>query len=475
MDFDAIIGLELHIQLKTKSKMFSSAPVSFGLEPNTVADSFDIGFPGTMPTVNKQAVVSVIQVANALNMIIDKVLQFERKNYFYSDLPKGYQLTQQFRPIGRNGLLSIKTSNGVKSIGIERVHLEEDTCKQIHYNDYTLLDFNRAGIPLIEIVTKPEIRNGEEALQLVKKIRSIVTFLGVSDGKMENGSLRCDVNVSLKKKDSDVYGTKVEIKNLNSLNNIQKAIDYEIDRQRSLLESNKSIKQETRRFDENTNKTVIMRNKKDEIDYRYFTDTNIPSIVLSDEFVNDAITSSKELPEHKFERYKSLGLTESECSLVLNDSDLSNFLDQLISFGANPRISINWLNVEIQGYLKKKNISISEFEISPRGLSELIKLIQNNKLTNNQAKRVFDKMLKEPNRVKEIIEENKDNQPLDIGNIKKCILEVLSSNTKSVLDYNNGKDKALDFIVGQVMRKVNGIVDVIKVKELIIKEIKGDK
>ena len=227
MEFEAVIGLEIHVEMKTKSKMFSSAPVSFGLAPNTQVDIFDMGFPGVMPVVNKQAVINALRMCHALNMEIDDTIIFERKNYYYSDLPKGYQITQEFRPLGKNGSLTI----GNKTIVIERLHMEEDTCKQLHYSDFTLLDYNRAGIPLLEIVSKPEITNGIEAAQFVEKIRSIVTYLGVSDGKMERGSIRCDVNISLKEKGTSKFGTKVEIKNLNSISNIEKALDYEIARQ----------------------------------------------------------------------------------------------------------------------------------------------------------------------------------------------------------------------------------------------------
>lgn len=475
MEFQAVIGLELHIQLKTKSKMFSSAPVSFGKTPNTMTESYDIGYPGTMPSVNKQAVISCIQVAHALNMKIDNLLMFERKNYFYSDLPKGYQLTQQFRPMGSDGFLSISIKDIIKTIGVERVHLEEDTCKQVHYSDYTLLDFNRAGIPLIEIVTKPDIRSGEEALLFVKKIRSIVTFLGVSDGKMENGSLRCDVNVSLKEENSIIFGTKVEIKNLNSLNNIKKAIDYEVYRQKNLLESGGRVKKETRRFDEGSNKTVVMREKQDDIDYRYFTDTNIPPIVLSESFISKVIDESLELPDKKLIRYKELGLKEEDCNLVLSDIELSKYFDELIFLGADPRISLNWINVEIQGYLKRFDISVSDFKINPKTLSELIILIQDRKLSNNQAKRVFAEMLKNPECSHKLITNSLNADNFEMNNLKVIILEVLSSNNQSVIDYNNGKEKALDYLVGQVMKRINGLIDVIQIKEMIIKEIKGEK
>ena len=256
MPFEAVIGLEIHVEMKTKSKMFSAAPVSFGDLPNTMVVPTDMAFPGTMPVINKQAVINAIRVSNALNMSIDHELWFDRKNYFYSDLPKGYQITQQARPIGSNGYLDIKTSKGEKRIRVERLHMEEDTCKQLHSWDCSLLDYNRAGIPLIEIVSMPDMRSGEEAMKYVEKIRSIVTFLDVSDGKMEEGSLRCDVNISIKEVGSEKLGTKVEIKNLNSIANVQKAIDFEMKRQEQVILAGGTIEQETRRFDEASKETV---------------------------------------------------------------------------------------------------------------------------------------------------------------------------------------------------------------------------
>ena len=299
MNFEAVIGLEIHVEMNTKSKMFSSAPVRFGVEPNTCVAPFDVAFPGTMPTVNKQAVINAIRACHALHMNIDDELWFDRKNYFYSDLPKGYQITQRNRPIGKEGYLDIETSLGKKRIHFERLHIEEDACKQIHYKDYTLLDFNRAGKSLIEMVSKPEINSAKEALKVVEKIRSIVTFLGVSTGKMEEGTLRCDVNVSLRPIGSTVLGFNVELKNINTLNNIYRAIEFEIKRQKASLLSGEPVKKETRRFDEIKKETVVMRDKNEDVDYKYFIEPNIPPIKLSSEFIKEAIESSPELAEKK--------------------------------------------------------------------------------------------------------------------------------------------------------------------------------
>ena len=296
MNFEAVIGLEIHVEMKTKSKMFSSSANNFDAKVNENISPLDFAFPGTLPVVNKEAVRKAIRVCNALHMNIDKEIWFERKNYFYSDLPKGYQITQQFRPIGSDGYLLIDLENGEqKRINIERLHMEEDTCKQLHFRDYTLLDYNRAGVPLVEIVSRPEIKNGTEAMKYVEEIRNIVTYADVSDGKMEEGSLRCDVNISIMPCGSKTFGTKVEIKNLNSISNIQKAIDFEIQRQTKLILKGFKVEQETRRYDDAKKETVLMRKKTDAVDYKYFTDPNIAPILMSDEFVQDAIDTCPEL------------------------------------------------------------------------------------------------------------------------------------------------------------------------------------
>ena len=276
MKYNVVIGLEIHVQMKTKTKMFSCAPVTHGEEPNTKVDYYDFAFPGVMPRPNKQVVINAIRVCHALHMEIDHILMFDRKNYFYSDLPKGYQITQAFRPIGRDGFIILNN----KKIGIERLHIEEDASKQVHYKDYTLLDYNRAGIPLIEIVTTPDISSGEEAAKFIENLRRIVSFLGVSDAKMERGSLRCDINVSLNNKEDNRAGTKVEIKNVNTLTGIKQAIDYEIKRQSEILDKGQKVKQETRRFSEDSKTTILMRKKENAIDYKYFFDPNIPPISL---------------------------------------------------------------------------------------------------------------------------------------------------------------------------------------------------
>lgn len=471
MNFEAVIGLEIHVQMKTKSKMFSNAPVSYGAYPNCEVALLDMAFPGTMPVVNMQAVINGIRVANALHMSIDNELWFDRKNYFYSDLPKGYQITQNARPIGHDGYLEIKTSKGIKKIGVERIHLEEDTCKQLHFNDYTLIDYNRAGIPLAEIVSKPDLRSGEEAMKYVETIRSIVSFLDVSDGKMEEGSLRCDVNVSIRPFGSDKFGTKVEIKNLNSISNVQLAIDYEIKRQEALLLSGGEVQQETRRFDEDSKTTVLMRVKTDAVDYKYFVEPNIPPIKLSDEFIRHAIETSNELASSKIKRYLDLGLNEYDANQLIQNRDISNYFDDASQYGANPKLLANWINVDVMAVLNKEEIEMKDFIISAKHLAELVKLIDNKQISNKQAREVFSIMLKKDDDPQQIVASLGQTMVSDEEVILNLIHQVLQSNKQSIQDYKNGKDRALGYLVGQVMKLSKGQANPGLTSKLLLKEI----
>lgn len=473
MNFEAVIGIEIHVEMKTKSKMFSSAPVLFGAEPNTLVRPLDIAFPGTMPLVNKQAVINAIRVSNALHMSIDNELWFDRKNYFYSDLPKGFQITQDKRPIGRDGYVEIKTKNGIKRIEIERLHMEEDTCKQLHMSNYSLLDYNRAGTPLVEIVSRPNIRSGEEAMKYVEQIKSIVQFTDVSDGKMEEGSLRCDVNISLRPIGSEKFGTKVEIKNLNSLSNVEKAIEFEIIRQQKLLLAGIPVEQETRRFDEMRKETVLMRKKTDAVDYKYFTEPNITPIKLSDEFIKNAIETCPELASSKRNRYiNDLKLSEYDADILLQDKAVSEYFDETIKYNANPKLLVNWIMVDIASYLNKNNYSISDLKLSPEHLSDLVKLISEGKISSKQAKDVF----------LDIVETNAS--PIDVANklgivqmsdenaIMNLVIEALNENPQAIEDFKNGKDRAVGFLVGQIMKKSRGKANPAMTSKLVIQELK---
>lgn len=471
-NFEAVIGLEIHVEMKTKSKMFSSAPNTYGAYPNCEVALLDMAFPGTMPVVNKQAVINGIRVAHALHMEIDNELWFDRKNYFYSDLPKGYQITQNERPIGKNGYLIIETSQGEKKIRIERIHLEEDTCKQLHFNDYTLIDYNRAGIPLAEIVSLPDMSSGEEAMRYVEKIRSIVSYLDVSDGKMEEGSLRCDVNISLKDKNSDTLGTKVEIKNLNSISNVKTAIDYEIKRQEEILLNHGKVIQETRRFDEASKTTVLMRVKTDAVDYKYFTEPNIPPIKLSDDFINEAIKTSNELADSKLQRYLKLGLSKSNANILVANRLVSSYFDETLKYDVDYTLIANWLIVDVQAYLNKEEIDINSFPITPERLCQLVKLIQDGIISNKQAREVFNNMLVDlKSSPKDIANSLGLIQISDVNQLEEIVSDVIKNNQQSIIDYKNGKDRALGYLVGQVMKQSKGKANPSLAKELVLKAI----
>ena len=472
MNFEAIIGLEIHVEMKTKSKMFSSAPINFNDEANTDVALLDMAFPGTMPIVNKEAVRNAIRICNALHMEIDHELWFDRKNYFYSDLPKGYQITQQFRPIGKEGYLEIEINNQKKKIAIERLHMEEDTCKQLHFLDFTLLDYNRAGIPLIEIVSKPVLRSGEEARKYVDKIRELVTFSNVSDGKMEEGSLRCDVNISLRTYGIDKFGTKVEIKNLNSIANIEKAIDYEIKRQSELILLGKEILQETRRFDEAKKETVLMRVKTDAVDYKYFTEPNILPIHISDEFIKDAIDTCPELYDAKLNRFiNDYKLDEVDAKILINNQGFADFFEKICTF-SNNYINISKLIIsDIMGYLNKNQLTIDEFKVDYKYIAEMVDLLKSNEINSSQGKEIFMVLVKENKSPYKIKEELGFSLINDDDLIRKIVIDTLNSNSSLKDDFRAGKTRVQGFIMGQIMKQLKGKVNPSVANKIIIEEL----
>ena len=473
MNFEAVIGLEIHVEMKTKSKMFSASPNSFSRNPNTEITPFDMAYPGTMPLVNKQAVVNAIRVANALHMTIDPLVRFDRKNYFYSDLPKGFQITQQFHPIGRDGYLDVKGKNGeTKRIRIERIHMEEDTCKQLHFADYSLLDYNRAGVPLVEIVSLPDMRNGTEAMHYVEAIRNIVLYSGTSDGKMEEGSLRCDVNVSIRPYGSEEFGTKVELKNLNSTKNIETALDYEIARQSACLLSGVPVQQETRRFDEASGKTVLMRVKTDAVDYKYFPEPNIVPIRLSEEFVQKAIDTCPELYDAKKARYVSAGLSETDADILLANMDMALYFEKAIAKNEKlAKVIANFLIVEANSYLNKNGISMKEFPLPPETLDEIASM-QNDGYTHKQCADIFFYCLENNVGAEEArLAKHIEKQVSDDGAVLGFVSAVLDANPQSVADFKAGKDRAKGFLIGQVMKAAKGKVNPAAVAKAMAEEL----
>ncbi|MEY3609848.1 MAG: Asp-tRNA(Asn)/Glu-tRNA(Gln) amidotransferase subunit GatB [Bacillota bacterium] len=474
MNVEAVIGLEIHVEMQTKSKMFSVAPVTYKSEPNTAVVPLDLGHPGTLPVVNRQAIINAIQVCHALHLNIDSQLWFDRKNYFYPDLPKGYQITQNARPIGSEGWIEVMVENQPFKIRIERLHVEEDTAMQHHYEGFTLVDYNRAGIPLMEIVTKPDIRNGAQAAAFVDAIRQIVSFLKVSSGKMEEGSLRCDVNISVRPVGTEKFGTKVEIKNLNSIANVQRAIDVEMLRQERSLIAGIPVQQETRRYDELKKETIMMRKKTDAVDYKYFTEPNILPIDLSEEFIARAISHSLPLATTKRSKYQTqFSLSEYDAIQLTQDVYVSEYFDRLTSIGNHYKLYANWLLGDIASFLNKHNLTMVEFPIQPQEMVGLITMIAKGDLSNKQAKELFEMMIKNPTDPRQLAEKMNMLQISDEGYITQQVQEVLTANPQSIIDFQQGKDRAVGFLIGQIMKKTGGKVNPSLTNQILMKLLKS--
>ena len=394
MEYNVTIGIEIHCQLKTDTKMFSGAPTSFGRKANTCVNEIDLGMPGTLPEVNKEAVKKAIMACTAFHMTIDPLVKFDRKNYYYSDLAKGFQITQQFHPIGRNGYVVINTPQGEKKIRIERIHMEEDTAKQYHLSKVSLLDFNRADTPLIEIVSKPDMTNGQEAEAYVEALRQTLYYIGVSDCKMEEGSMRCDVNVSIAPKGADHLGTKNEIKNINSISNIGKAVDYEVERQKKLLEAGDVVHQETRRFDDKTGTTILMRRKEGNVDYKFFPEPNIFPIRLDPKWIADIQAHMPELPEARRARYqKEYGLSDHDIDILIANKEMSEFFEETMKYARNAKAVCNWLLSDISAWLNKHEKTIDNCDLKPQNLAKLVSLIDAGEVSNAQAKKLVDDLM----------------------------------------------------------------------------------
>lgn len=474
MNFEIIIGLEVHCELTTQSKMFSASPVTFGQAPNTKVNEVDLGMTGTLPVLNKTGVEYAIRVCHALNMEIDELLQFDRKNYYYSDLPKGFQITQDRFPIGRNGTMEIEVDGKKKIIEIERLHMEEDTAKQLHFDDHTLIDYNRAGIPLIEIVTRPTIRSGKEAAAYLEKLRSIFLYTKVSDAKMEEGSMRCDVNVSIRPFGSDKFGTRTEIKNLNSISNVQKAIEFEVSRQEKLLLQGNKVLQETRRYDETLKETVLMRSKGDAVDYKYYPEPNILPIRLDHQWVLDIKDALPEMPEVRVERYiTQYQLPKTDAKILVATKEISDYYDQAIQYTKEWKLVCNWLLGEVMAYLNKSNMTIDGIKMTPQHLAEMINFVVNETISSKQAKKVFDLMMETGKAPEVIIEENHMKQISSVDEIRKIVCDVLEKNPQSIEDYKNGKDRAVGFLVGQIMKATGGQANPGVTNKVLIEELKA--
>ena len=473
--YEVVIGLEVHAQLKTKSKIFAPDGTEFGKEPNSETSAITLGMPGVLPVLNKEVVNMGILTGLALNCEIPSRCKFDRKQYFYPDLPKGYQISQYDEPICVNGHIDIKG----KRIGITRAHLEEDAGKLVHAgsagiagSSYSLVDLNRAGTPLLEIVSEPDMRSSDEARAYMEELRNIVRYIGVCDGNLEEGSMRCDANISIMPKGSKVFGTRAEIKNVNSFSALQRAIEYEIDRQIEIVEEGGQVVQETRLWDDNARETRSMRGKEDAHDYRYFPEPDLMPLEISREWVQEIKDKMPELPEQKRQRYMGLGLSEYDASVIVEQMGLALFFDKVLELGATPKIAVNFIMGEIAAYLKEEHKEITETKLTPENLVELIALIEKNTISNNIGKQIIVDMMKDGTKASEIVEKRGLSQISDEGAIKEVCEQVAAAHPNEVAAYKNGKVQLLGFFVGQVMKETKGRANPKAVNEL-MKEILG--
>ena len=473
MNYEAVIGLEVHAQLKTESKIFSSASASFGGSPNSHVNPLCLGMPGVLPVLNKKALKFAVKAALATNCKINLKSRFARKNYFYPDLPKGYQISQYEEPFSEHGWLEVESGDTTRKINITRIHMEEDAGKLIHEDSLTSshVDLNRAGVPLIEIVSEPEIATAEEAVSYVRKIRSILQYIGVCDGNMEEGSLRCDANISVRPEGSDKLGTKAEIKNLNSFRFIQKAIEYEISRQTALIESGEKIVQETRLFDSKKGVTFSMRSKEEAHDYRYFPDPDLLPVLLEDSWVKELKESLPELPDAKLERFVSeYALTNEEASLLTSSRDLSEYFEQCLKTYGNPKQLSNWITTELLRELDNDE-EIKDFPVTPEMLSELLKLADDGVINRKIAKEIFPEMISSGATAAEIIKTKGIEQISDSSEIEEIVKGIIEAHPGEVERYKAGDEKLMGFFVGQVMKETKGKANPKLVNETIKKLI----
>ncbi|MDO1445152.1 Asp-tRNA(Asn)/Glu-tRNA(Gln) amidotransferase subunit GatB [Rhodocytophaga aerolata] len=475
--YEVVIGLEVHCQLLTNSKIFASDTVEFGSMPNTNVSVITLGHPGTLPKLNKKAVEHAIKMGLACGCHITRHSVFARKNYFYPDLPKGYQISQDKTSICLGGTIHIKTKDGVeKSIGLTRIHLEEDAGKSIHLAGEadTLVDFNRAGTALIEIVSEPEIRSSDEAYAYLTEVRKLVRYLEICDGNMEEGSLRCDANISVMPKGSPVFGTKVEVKNMNSINNVKRAIEYEIERQILEVEQGKAIQLETRLFNANNGQTYSMRVKETMNDYRYFPEPDLTPLVISEEWLTSIRQSLPSLPQELFEKFTSkYGIPEYDALVLTDNKEIALYFDALCHYTTNYKSASNWIMGSVKSYLNESGLTVSQFPILPEQLAGLISLVDSNKVSNSVAsQKIFPAMLKQPSLSALAIAESQNlMQESDTNSLQTLINEILASHPQKVTEYKKGKKGLLGMFMGEVMKKTGGKADPKLTNELLSKSL----
>lgn len=475
-EIESVIGLEVHAQLSTDSKIFATSATTALHPPNTLTDPVTLGLPGSLPVLNKRAVEFAIKLGLATNCSIQRESIFARKHYLYPDLPKGYQISQYEKPLCLNGFLEVNHRHETRRVGITRIHLEEDAGKNIHSDEdgISLIDLNRAGVPLVEIVSEPDLRTPEEAGLYMRQLRQILRYLDICDGNMEEGSLRCDANVSVRKKGEEKLGTKVEIKNINSFKFVEKALEHEIQRQTAMLERGETIVQETRLWDENSNETRPMRSKEFASDYRYFPDPDLLPLVVDEDWISRIRSGLPELPQQIMARFKAMyGLDDYNAEILSLEKPVARFYDQAVSVHNNPKGIASWVATELFGKLNKDGIQIEQCPVSPENLAQLVQLIDEEVISGKIAKTVFDEMFQTGGEPKDIIENRGLKQISDPKKIEALIDEVIKANPVQVSDYRGGKTKTFGFFVGQVMAKCDGRANPKLVNDLLKKKLEN--
>jgi len=473
MEFETVIGLEVHVELKTESKIFSASPNHFGADPNTNTTVIDLGYPGVLPVLNKKVVDFGMKACMALNCNVATDTKFDRKNYFYPDNPKAYQISQFDQPIGEHGWIEIEVDGYKKKIGITRIHLEEDAGKLNHGNGYSLCDYNRQGTPLIEIVSEPDIRTANEAYAYLEKLKSIIQYTGVSDCKMEEGSLRCDANISIRPVGQKEFGTKTELKNLNSFNFVRKGIEYEVKRQEEVIRAGGTIQQETRRYDEATNTTLLMRVKEGSEDYRYFPEPDLTDLYIDEDWKARIRAEIPELPDSRQKRYtEEWGLPAYDAAVLTVVKETADFFEATVGAGADPKQASNWIMGELSAYLNAEQKELASIALTPEGLAGMIKLIGDGTISSKIAKKVFKELVEKGGSAEQIVKDQGLVQISDEGALLQVIAQVLDANPQSIEDFKNGKEKAVGFLVGQIMRATKGQANPPLVNKLLQEEIK---
>lgn len=465
------IGIEVHAELKTNTKIFSNSLNGYGQMANSLTNVVDLGYPGTLPTLNKEVVNLAIKAACVLNCKIRKEMHFDRKNYFYPDNPKNFQITQGRTPIGYDGYVEIEVDGTKKKIEIEEMHIEEDTCKSTHRGDKTLLDFNRAGVPLIEIVTKPCISSSTEAKLYLEKLKELLFYTDISDCKMEEGSMRCEANVSIRKNETDPLGTKCEIKNIGSISNVGISIEKEIIRQTELLEKGETFKEQTRRYDDKLGDTVLMRIKETGNDYRYFPEPDIPYLYLTDAMIEEVRNTIEMLPDERRSLYMEKNVSEINAKKLVQNKPLSDYFNTLLTEDIDFKIASNLLLGDISAYLNKTEKSITDTTLTKERMVELVNKISDNTLTSKNLKDILDKVLEEDKSISEIIKESGIENITDDTALREIIKKIVSENSESVTDYKNGHDRAIKFLMGQVMKETKGSANPKLAMNILIEEL----